>query len=199
MESTLGWIDLSPAAWRRLRQDLEEKPDGVVDEMGVLAIHSGYADQFFPGTSVLHKRPRYVFFTSWNYLSLDRVGGPSPKARKELAEDWVKQQLKHTDQKGIIGDRGDRPAQPVDFIYWTALNKWGFYRGPGRSKLFAKWKEYSPRRVQAHDENDEHAGESPSATFLLPGAPPHYWLHPRPRQPVTFDLTTNEAEFLQRR
>ena len=130
MELTLGWIDLSPAALRQLRHDLEEKPDGVVDEMGVIAIHSGYADRFFPGTSVLQKRPRYLFFTCWNYLSLDYFDGFSAKSSKELAEDWVKQQLIAADQKGIIGARVDRPAQPVDYIYWTALNKWGFYRGP---------------------------------------------------------------------
>src|SRR6266852_4312814 len=134
MEATLGWIDLSAAALRRLRQDLEDKPEGVVDEMGVLAIHSGYADHFFPGTSVLQKRPRYAFFTCWNYLCLDRLSGdfPSARARKEMAEEWLTKQLKASHEPGIIGARVERPAQPVDFIYWTDLRKWGFYRGPNR-------------------------------------------------------------------
>jgi hypothetical protein len=41
--------------------------------MGVGAIHVGYANHFFPGTSVLQRRPRYLFFTCWNYLCLDRL------------------------------------------------------------------------------------------------------------------------------
>lgn len=49
MESSLGWVDLSPAALRRLRQELDPETEGVVDEMGVGALHTGYADHFFPG------------------------------------------------------------------------------------------------------------------------------------------------------
>jgi hypothetical protein len=89
MESKLGWIDLSAVALQRLRRDLEGETQGVVDEMGVLAIHAGYADRFFPGTSVLQTRPRYIFFTCWNYLMLDELDGNTAKARKELAEDWA--------------------------------------------------------------------------------------------------------------
>ena len=47
-----GWVEISDLALQRLRRELEQKGQGVVDEMGVLAIHSGYANYFFPGTSV---------------------------------------------------------------------------------------------------------------------------------------------------
>jgi hypothetical protein len=48
-----GWVEISDAAPQRLQRELEQKGKEVVDEMGVLAIHAGYADYFFPGTSVL--------------------------------------------------------------------------------------------------------------------------------------------------
>ena len=37
------------------------------DEIGFLLIHQGFADRFFPGTSVLHTRVRYVLFLPWLY------------------------------------------------------------------------------------------------------------------------------------
>jgi len=39
-----GWVEISDAALPRLRSELEQKGQGVVDEMDVLAIHAGYAD-----------------------------------------------------------------------------------------------------------------------------------------------------------
>lgn len=200
MESKLGWIDLSAVALQRLRRDLEGETQGVVDEMGVLAIHAGYADRFFPGTSVLQTRPRYIFFTCWNYLMLDELDGNTAKARKELAEDWVRGQLvnANTVQKGIIGLRVERPAQPVDFIYWTALRKWGFYRGPDRAKLLSSWTANRVRRIDASEPEDENALDDSKAEFLV-SPPPHYWFRPRPREALTFELTAKEADFLQKR
>src|SRR5262245_34855726 len=142
--SSLGWVDLSPSALRRVRQDLVEQRTGVLDEMGMLAIHVGYADYFFPGTSVLHQSPRYLFFTCWNYLRLDDApgGGATASARKEAAERWVRDQLVKANQKNVIGKLVDTPAQPPDAAYWSALRYWGFYRpdGPERAVLLSKWR-----------------------------------------------------------
>jgi Family of unknown function (DUF6361) len=89
---SFGWVEISDAALQRLRSELEQKEQGVVDEMGVLAIHTGYADYFFPGTSVLQTRPRYLFFTCWNFLWLARqrgVTGANVLKWKDQAELWV--------------------------------------------------------------------------------------------------------------
>src|SRR5437016_9631136 len=91
-----GWVEISDAALQRLRSELEQKGQGVVDEMGVLAIHAGYADYFFPGTSVLQTRPRYLFFACWNFLWLARQRGVTTVnflKRKDEAELWVTSQL----------------------------------------------------------------------------------------------------------
>lgn len=200
MASTIGWMELSASALRRLRQELEPESDGVRDEMGVGAIHSGYADHFFPGTSVQQKRPRYVLFTCWNYLCLSRLdpSEPSP-ARKDQAEDWVRQQLLKAGQKNVIGERVERPAQPVDYVYWTALRTWGFYRGPDRSTLLHRWDSIRPRRIwKGHDEEPERVADEVRAAFFVK-EPPHYWLSPRPRHDITFTLEEDEARFLKAR
>jgi hypothetical protein len=193
-------MEISSDALRRLRREIGGESDGVVDEIGVGGIHTGYADHFFPGTSVLQKRPRYLFFTCWNYLCLDAIDSSLPVVeRKERAEAWVRDSLKRSHQSNIIGARVDRPAQPVDFIYWTALKTWGLYRGVGRSRLMSNWTAMRPRRVgTAFVENEETISELPAAAFFVK-EPPRSWLRPKRREELTFDLERDEAEFLQKR
>jgi hypothetical protein len=197
--STLGWIDLAPAALRRLRQDLVAQQQGVLDEMGMLAIHVGYADHFFPGTSVLHQNPRYLFFTCWNYLLLDDAPGrgATAPARKDAAERWVRDQLVKAEQKNVIGKQVDTPAQPPDASYWSALRRWGFYRpdGPERSVLLARWRSYRVFRAGEERTRGEEVEPERAVWFKVP-EPPWYWFQERPRERVTFDLSRAEAEFL---
>ena len=70
MKPTIGWVLLSKDAVGRVETQLHEDVTGVRDEIGFLLIHSGYANRFFPGTSVLHTRLRYVLFIPWMYQEL---------------------------------------------------------------------------------------------------------------------------------
>lgn len=200
--STIGWIDLAPAALRRLRQDLVVQQQGVLDEMGMLAIHVGYADHFFPGTSVLHQNARYLFFTCWNYLLLDAApgSGATAGARKDAAERWVRDQLVKAGQKNVIGKQVDTPAQPPDASYWSALRRWGFYKpnGPERTVLLARWRSYRVYRAGDEMARGEEMEPDRAVWFKVPEAP-WYWFQQRPREQVTFDLTREEAEFLLER
>src|SRR5512135_1965285 len=67
MESIFGWTVLSREALRRAENQLAENIEGVRDEIGFLSLHQAYADRFFPGTSVLQTRLRYVLFVPWIY------------------------------------------------------------------------------------------------------------------------------------
>jgi hypothetical protein len=62
MPSSFGWTLLSRDALRRAKTQLRDDTEGVRDEIGFLSLHPAYADRFFPGTSVLHTRLRYVLF-----------------------------------------------------------------------------------------------------------------------------------------
>ncbi len=210
--SGLGWLELSPAALRRMRQELAGEGEETVDDMGVLALHVGYADKFFPGTSVLHTRPRYLFFTCWNLLYLKKAGTTAAAFAREKAacEMWVTKQLRQTGlkdpnqkQEGIIGGRvyPNAPAQPPDFAYWTALRTFGFYRGADRSTLARRWNPSSLERLSTMAAVGDKEDEIPPdrlAQLRVP-EPPHWWRQEKPRQPLTFDLTKEEAEFLKTR
>jgi hypothetical protein len=202
---------------------LEMKGQGVVDEMGVLIIHAGYADHFFPGTSVLQTRPRYLFFVCWNFLWLARQKGISPKnieKRKDEAELNVTERLVTTKKGNQSGTQGPNldliigarlfeedpprvPAQPLDYIYWTALRKWGFYTGSrstiDRSKLFRNWRGSVIRRVGelSLEDQDSNIREEPIATFLVPPIPDGW--QQAPAGVLDFELTSPEARWLQDR
>jgi hypothetical protein len=208
----LGWLELSPAALRQMRRELSNEGEDTVDDMGVQALHVGYADKFFPGTSVLHTRPRYLFFTCWNLLYFKKSGTTATSfAREKTAcEMWVTKQLRQTGirdpsqkQEGIIGGRvyPNAPAQPPDFAYWTALRTFGFYRGVDRSALARRWDPSRVERVSttaALGDKDDEIPPDRLAQLRVP-EPPHWWRQEKPRQLLTFDLTKEEAEFLKTR
>ncbi len=84
IEPSLGWTYLSRDALARAKAQMDEESMGVRDEIGFLTIHQGYADRFFPGTSVLHTRARYALFVPW--LFQDMAGLTGPAATRTLRE-----------------------------------------------------------------------------------------------------------------
>ena len=71
MEAQFGWTQISRASVQRAELQLTDATQGILDELGLLEIHQAYADRFFPGTSVLHTRLRYVLFVAWAYSNTD--------------------------------------------------------------------------------------------------------------------------------
>lgn len=192
-------MDISSAALRKLRAELELREQGVLDEMGLGALHVGYADAFFPGTSVLHTRARYLFFVPWMYLRLASKGADEVARYKLQAEKWLTGRLlEQEDKTGIIGGRvyPRPPAQPPDFAYWSALRRFGMYEGPRRAQLLARWERHCVVRQQDARQGDEDVGVGPLGSFYVPPAPA--WWRKRDAE-VTFTLTPEEAVFLQER
>jgi hypothetical protein len=108
MESQLGWTQISRAAVQRAEAQLAEESLGVVDELGMLELHQGYANRFFPGTSVLHTRLRYVLFVAWTYESMRHHRKPPGDIGRAIAQQeytLIKALKRNTDSWGVIGRR----------------------------------------------------------------------------------------------
>src|SRR3546814_20082734 len=84
VEPSLGWTYLSREALARAKAQMDEESTGVRDEIDFLTIHQGYADLFFPGTSRLHTRARYLLFVPW--LFEDRAPATGHVAQRALEE-----------------------------------------------------------------------------------------------------------------
>ena len=129
MKPTIGWVLLSKDAVSRAETQLSEDVTGVRDEIGFLLIHSGYANRFFPGTSVLHTRLRYVLFILWMYQDLIRNGNYK-NIEQQVANFEKELAGRLLNMDGTIGKRSypNPTSQPPTFVYWTALGTWGFLR-----------------------------------------------------------------------
>ena len=78
MQSTLAWLDFNAAERERTQRVLAlfEERD-TRDELGLGGIRDSFADHFFPGTSTIQTRLRYLFFIPWIYQDLEKRRTPS--------------------------------------------------------------------------------------------------------------------------
>ena len=130
MSSHFGWVDFA--------EDDRQKMLDVVklfheqdtrDELGIGSIRDAFADYFFPGTSTIQTRARYMLFVPWLYKELERKGIPSEKIAHRARQDEIKMiyaLLKSDDTSGVIGKREKDGLQRLpSSIYWSGLGSWG--------------------------------------------------------------------------
>src|SRR6266516_4225458 len=130
MKPTLGWTMLSRDEMRQAERLASGEQD-TRDEIGFLLIHQGFADRFFPGTSVLHTRVRYALFVPWLYLQAASGKRRGSDLDATIRRQFIRLAIRLKQIGGepfdvIGGDKlGQLTSQPPDRVYWTALRAWG--------------------------------------------------------------------------
>jgi hypothetical protein len=198
IEPSLGWSYLSREALARAKAQMDEESMGVRDEIGFLTIHQGYADRFFPGTSVLHTRARYAVFVPWLFEDLAGLTGPAAARALRERERVLSGRLRDAGESKVIGSRVfPKPSsQPPSTVYWNALSVWGILRPrPDRRTI---------SRAQAHQLlQSAGVATDDDGQPLLSSDPPFARLPNRPDSwhsgPLTLQLTVPEAVFLRDR
>jgi hypothetical protein len=201
--ANFGLTFLSRDALRRAEAYLLNEAQGVRDEIGFLIVHQRYADRFFPGTSVLHTRLRYVLFVAWMYEDLRREGRiATPWQRVQKEELKLVERLQNAGD-GIIGIRtwrssGRPTSQPPSFVYWTALATWGLLRQrvSGRHWTRAQVHQLLTRPAQVALDDDGQPISDIDLPFVRLPARPEGW---ESDTPLSFKLEENEREFLLER
>ena len=203
-EPTLGWVALSRTALAAAEKHLADQQKGVRDEAGVLTLHSGYANRFFPGTSVQHTRVRYVYFLAWQLDGLLRdTKVRRGQARVSLAdaEKALALRLSEHEPVGVIGANTARKGRltsiPPSSAYWSSLGAWELLRDAGQgppalSQVFDQWNRWAERTSRKDALSDDEHGRLARAPHLLAPlpAPPKAWSLPSKR----LDFTLNERE-----
>lgn len=212
MRPALGWAGLSRSALNRAEAQLAADSNGVRDEVGVLALHTAYANRFFPGTSVQQTRLRYALFVPWQIEMLlrdpERAQPGQARRALEQAELGLARRLPDVDGEGTIGRRTAQAGRPVAIppsqSYWVALGAWGILGAgldgdtPSRSMLFSRWGLWSEGH-RGRPTTDDEGRALDSLRYLF---------HPRlPRppaefsrdKPLDFELLAKEREFLRAR
>ena len=205
----LGWAALSRARLNKAEAQLEQGKEGVRDEVGVLALHTAYADRFFPGTSTQQRRLRYALFVPWQIESLLRGRTSAVQARGELERREI--QLANRlrgEEFGVIGVQNAADGRPVSIppssAYWVAFREWGVVNplphgvAPTRHDVFRhwdKWGEGRPRRQSMDDEGRELTVFPRLFVNGLPKAPRYF----AGRGPLDFELEDGERRFMRAR
>ena len=204
-DGPVGWVLLSREAVARAEEALAANDRGVRDEVGFLSLHQGFADRFFPGTSVLHTRLRYVLFVPWLMEMLATRDGTDFAARLSAAETALAGQLpRQEDRQSVIGGRAwpRDAAQPPSMAYWNALRTWRILRAhpdgstPSRAETLRLMTRQSRRRTRDTDHEDIALEDGVGPAFVkLPKRPDELGAAD---QSLDFGLEPGEREFLRR-
>ena len=202
MKGTLTWLDLTSGDRSRMRRvlNLFNEP-GTIDEMGLATLRDGFSEALFPGTSTIQTRLRYVLFVPWIYQRLEaaRTGSADVAAAGRRAETALIRPLRNSNEDGIIGVRaGASLVRLPSSVYWYALVRWGVFQHD-RSQT---WYHSNFGRLAGQSLSTAVAADDPGVVDLRRPS----W-HPRllPLRPkgfpagISFDLTHEEAEFVQGR
>ena len=142
-ESSLAWLDLDEEARQKMQETLAilNEPD-TVDQLGIGQVRDVFSSLFFPGTSTLWRRARYMLFVPWIYKQLEEggTGGATGEVASRRMQTRLIRALKDgetDDVTGLIGARKDEPQRMPDELIWNGLMSWGIRRRDGsRSKYW---------------------------------------------------------------
>jgi Family of unknown function (DUF6361) len=185
----------------RLAERLASGEPDTRDEIGLLLIHQGFADRFFPGTSVLHTRVRYVLFVPWLFqhaaTSIHRGSDLDAVIRRRLIQLAIR--LKQGERYGVIGgDKlGELTSQPPDRVYWTALRQWGLLLPLVGSRSEAIRRLRTSVRPTLLDDDGSRLDEEVTEVFCNLPDPPHGW--DNAESALDFRLRAREQAFLRRK
>jgi hypothetical protein len=202
MPSGFGWVDFVEEDRQRMLDVIQLfREQETVDELGIGTIRDGFADYFFPGTSTIQTRARYMLFISWIYLSLERKRVPSAQIAKKARSEEIKliyALLDSGEIEGVIGRIAkDGLVRLPSNIYWNGLWSWGIRLFPGTQDEYHRdIDRYYKRISQPCSEGDEDTDIGSVQTNWHPGlpAPPDNF-----PEHIKFALTKDEARYLQER
>jgi hypothetical protein len=194
---------LSQEEMRQVERSLANHEQDTRDEIGFLLIHQGFADRFFPGTSVLHTRVRYVLFIPWLYrqaASRPRRGSDLDSTiRRQLIQLAVRLKKLGAEPYDVIGgDKlGQLTSQPPDRVYWTALRGWGLLLPTVASRAEALRRLQAGAHASTLDDDGGRLNDEATEVFVSLPEPPTDWGDPQ--SPLHFKMPVRERDFLRRK
>lgn len=169
------------------------------DEIGFLLIHQGFADRFFPGTSVLHTRVRYALFIPWlfQHAAENKPRDLDKAIEREMIELAIR--LKKRERYDVIGGDvlGRLSTQPPDRVYWTALKQWGILLSGINTRSEALRRLQALARKTPLDDDGGRLDEDLIEVFSSLPKPPVGW--DNPESELDFKMTSKEQDYLRRK
>lgn len=198
MTSVFGWMDQDDAQRAAMNEIVKMFQDqGSVDELGIGAVRDAFSNHFFPGTSVLHTRVRYLLFVPWLLREAGRRGHSTDHAKRELRQAEVRlirSLLAGNETAGVIGSQAQESLKTMPSqVYWPALQRYGIVRWS--LGIDGHLRRMAGRAAQRSDLTEGDAADVRGPDLGLDDELP-----PAPEgllSATTFDLSVDEAGYLQ--
>lgn len=204
----LGWIDYSSEHKNKVMAVLDLlSQKGAVDELGIGQIRDGFADMFFPGTSTLQTRAKYLFIVPYILMELEKKPFTSPGSFLdtlfEMEVDLI-ETLKESTSDGVIGGRsGKRLKRKPSSIYWNGLRTFEIFKyknltldNYAKSLIAIKQRKNTETNLGNDDieERGDTSGTEHSGVFWHCLFPADDW-----KETLEMELEYEEAKFLKER
>ncbi len=199
--SRLAWLDHDEEASARLREVLrafEEK--STLDNLGLGLIRDTFSDLLFPGTSTIQTRARYFLFVPWicRQLETEHVSATDFDRRLRQREVELVESLRtgvDGEGEGVVGYQSrERTQRLPSSIYWRGLARLGIRLNDFSLPEYRVRLPDLYRSQQASQRDDDGHRLRPLARNWdpsLPEPPGRF-----PREPITFEMTRDEADYL---
>lgn len=196
--SALAWIDFDETERARMQRLLALfQEQETRDELGLGSIRDYLSDRFFPGTSTIQTRLRYMLFVPWILRGLEGRNGSKEQLANEgrSAELRLIEALKAGGETaGVIGSSAGNSLQRLpSSTYWAGLGHWGIRRFEGSMEAYFQAIPLLRERRRRDAQDTENANQ---VTYWHPSLPD------RPSDLLdtcSFSLTSNEADFIRDR
>lgn len=177
MPSQFGWVDFSERDRQRILNTVNLfRMQDTRDELGIGSIRDAFADHFFPGTSTIQTRARYMLLIPWVYLELERKKVSSAEVAQKartLEVRIIKSLLKNGETEGVIGKEvEEKLVRLPSSIYWAGLGHWGIRIFPGSQEEYHRRLDQFYIQGSFHKNRTSEEGEArPSLENWHPGLP----------------------------
>lgn len=206
MSSHLGWVDFTEADRQRMLDVVSLfREQNTLDELGFGSIRDAFANYFFPGTSTIQTRARYMLFLPWIYMNLEKRINPIKKkitpeevARKARNSEvkLIHALLESNDIDGLIGrDAKDKLKRMPSSVYWAGLASWRIRLFPGSQGQYHQFLcSSTSRQISLILDDDGDPVDGYQGETWDPGIPDPPEGFPGK---ASFALTQEEASFLK--
>jgi len=162
MPSKFGWVDFAEEDRQKMLDVVQlYRERDTRDELGIGTIRDAFSDYFFPGTSTIQTRAKYMLFVPWIYIDLERKKVPASKIDRRARNDelrLIEALLDTGEDEGVIGKEARRGLKRLpSSIYWSGLASWGIRRYPGSQQQYHRYLDtyYQRRMTDYSGETDE--------------------------------------------
>jgi hypothetical protein len=203
MPSKFGWVDFAEEDRRKMLDAIHLfRERDTRDELGIGTIRDSFSDYFFPGTSTVQTKARYMLFIPWIYLDLERKRISSSEIAEKARSREIRlifSLLEGGEKEGVIGsDAKKRLKRLPSNIYWTGLGSWGIRMFNGSQDEYHRYLDkYYIRHLRGYGReiDDEYRASSKMPNWH-PGLPEP----PENIMKIAFlSLTFEEALYLRDR